>query len=163
MNCDVDYAKSAFKATRSLYGKEDGIQAILYLTQIMHQTQTVFLLWLHFLYELDMYHYICKYIYKKYPATLGCGVTPYLVLFFLFWYFLFSIYIKNKPGNKYSIPIIDTITFFSGSAIRSANPPIIIQVIAIIILSEILQYIFVNKTTSPYPSISCLPLCILYS
>lgn len=27
LNCDVDYAKSAFKATRSLYGKEDGIQA----------------------------------------------------------------------------------------------------------------------------------------
>ncbi|SUN18943.1 RLX protein [Staphylococcus saprophyticus] len=27
MNCDVDYAKSAFKQTRALYGKEDGIQA----------------------------------------------------------------------------------------------------------------------------------------
>ncbi|WP_311201889.1 MULTISPECIES: relaxase/mobilization nuclease domain-containing protein [Staphylococcus] len=27
LNCDVDYAKSAFKQTRSLYGKEDGIQA----------------------------------------------------------------------------------------------------------------------------------------
>ena len=27
LNCDVDYAKSAFKATRALYGKEDGIQA----------------------------------------------------------------------------------------------------------------------------------------
>ena len=27
LNCDVDYAKSAFKQTRALYGKEDGIQA----------------------------------------------------------------------------------------------------------------------------------------
>lgn len=27
LNCDVDYAKSAFKATRALYGKENGIQA----------------------------------------------------------------------------------------------------------------------------------------
>ena len=27
LNCDVDYAKSAFKQTRTLYGKEDGIQA----------------------------------------------------------------------------------------------------------------------------------------
>ncbi len=27
MNCDVDYAKSAFKQTRALYGKENGIQA----------------------------------------------------------------------------------------------------------------------------------------
>lgn len=27
LNCDVDYAKSAFKQTRSLYGKEDGVQA----------------------------------------------------------------------------------------------------------------------------------------
>lgn len=27
LNCDVDYAKSAFKQTRVLYGKEDGIQA----------------------------------------------------------------------------------------------------------------------------------------
>ena len=27
LNCDVDYAKSAFKATRALYGKEDRIQA----------------------------------------------------------------------------------------------------------------------------------------
>lgn len=27
LNCDVEYAKSAFKATRALYGKEDGIQA----------------------------------------------------------------------------------------------------------------------------------------
>lgn len=27
LNCDVDYAKSAFKQTRALYGKKDGIQA----------------------------------------------------------------------------------------------------------------------------------------
>jgi len=27
LNCDVDYAKSAFKQTRALYGKEDGVQA----------------------------------------------------------------------------------------------------------------------------------------
>ncbi|RIM64660.1 protein rlx, partial [Staphylococcus arlettae] len=27
LNCDVDYAKSAFKQTRALYGKESGIQA----------------------------------------------------------------------------------------------------------------------------------------
>lgn len=27
LNCDVDYAKSSFKATRELYGKNDGIQA----------------------------------------------------------------------------------------------------------------------------------------
>jgi hypothetical protein len=27
LNCDVDYAKSAFKQTRALYGKENGIQA----------------------------------------------------------------------------------------------------------------------------------------
>ncbi|MFM2577179.1 relaxase/mobilization nuclease domain-containing protein, partial [Staphylococcus warneri] len=27
LNCDVDYAKSAFKQIRALYGKEDGIQA----------------------------------------------------------------------------------------------------------------------------------------
>lgn len=27
LNCDIDYAKSAFKQTRALYGKEDGIQA----------------------------------------------------------------------------------------------------------------------------------------
>ena len=27
LNCDVDYAKSAFKQTRALYGKENGVQA----------------------------------------------------------------------------------------------------------------------------------------
>lgn len=27
LNCDVDYAKSAFKQTRNLYGKDTGIQA----------------------------------------------------------------------------------------------------------------------------------------
>ena len=27
LNCDIDYAKSSFKQTRALYGKENGIQA----------------------------------------------------------------------------------------------------------------------------------------
>lgn len=27
LNCDVDYAKSYFKQTRALYGKENGVQA----------------------------------------------------------------------------------------------------------------------------------------
>ena len=27
LNCDVNYAKSSFKATRELYGKNDGVQA----------------------------------------------------------------------------------------------------------------------------------------
>ncbi|MDM6439186.1 relaxase/mobilization nuclease domain-containing protein, partial [Staphylococcus aureus] len=27
LNCDIDYAKSSFKQTRALYGKENGVQA----------------------------------------------------------------------------------------------------------------------------------------